>query len=150
MGVSAVVSSDSTLNLQHPDYVDWVYSPDGIYMYYPFLLESDGTWSVQVCTSIPQGYQIVGETCQQVIIEAGSNVVLFQVEKLGSPDPHMKVKIKAEHKGKSYDVDLDVPGKKSGQEDEEAPGKKKGQEDEEAPGKKKGQGNEGTDDKKKK
>ncbi len=121
MNGTVLITSNSTLNLQNPDYVDWIYSPDGIYMYYPFMLNSTSTWAVQICTSVPTGYQIVGSTCQNITTTPGSsNVVLFQVQKLGSPDPDMHVKIKATHKksGNELNLELDVPGKAKGHEKE--------------------------------
>jgi hypothetical protein len=57
------VYSGSYLEIIYPSYTVW---EEGVTDYlYPFILTGDTDWTVDVCASVPQGYQIVGDTTKQ-------------------------------------------------------------------------------------
>jgi len=66
---------------------------------------------VNVCLSVPAGYQVVAPgTCDQTLISNEAKVVEFTVNDIGSPKNfNAHASINVTHKGKKTKVDLDVP-----------------------------------------
>ncbi len=97
----------SILEILSPDYSLWM----GNQEVYPFILISDSDWTVDVCLDAPSGYKVVnGEPCTQVIMANEMKVIEFTVADVGSPEPNMKARIKAVHKGKTTNLKQDLKG----------------------------------------
>jgi len=108
-GGSKVVVTGSYLEIIYPEAAIW----EGTSSIYPFIFTSDSEWDVDICASLPEGYKIVGDQCQQVFVSGESKYVLFEGLEVGSPEPHMKAKLKIKHKGKPLrNIDLEIPGKR--------------------------------------
>jgi len=130
-GGSKKVLTGSYLEIISPDYATW---EDGVLEYvYPFIFTSDSDWDVDVCTEVPNGYDIVGvydvdgnlvttDDCVQSVVANETKVFAFEVADLESPKPHFKAKFKIKHHGKKHDFDLDTPGHRKGK---DKPGKDK-------------------------
>jgi len=118
-----MVYTGSYLEIVYPTFTLW---DEGQTKYvYPFVMKSDSDWSLDVCAAVPQGYQIVGvydidgalmasAACVQAMVAGETKVVAFEVVDLQSPPPHLKAKLKIKHKGKTYNDELDIPGKRKG------------------------------------
>jgi hypothetical protein len=100
----------SVLEITYPEYVEW----DGAEFLYPFIFTSDSDWEVDVCASVPQGYRIVGNPCVQVFLANETKVIFFDVEDVGSPEPHLRVRGHVKHRGRAQPLDLQVPGRRKG------------------------------------
>lgn len=96
----------SLLEITYPEQVEW----DGTDFLYPFIFTSDSDWDVDVCASVPQGYRIRGNPCEQLFVANETKVIFFDVEDIGSPEPRLQVRLKVRHQGKIKDLDLDIPG----------------------------------------
>jgi len=74
----------SELWIYEPQYVLW----NGTEEYYPFLFESDETWTVDLCLDPPEGYELAdAEACQYEIVAGEPTMILFRVLETGSvPD----------------------------------------------------------------
>jgi hypothetical protein len=98
----------SILEITYPDSVEW----DGTDFLYPFIFTSDSEWEVNLCGSVPQGYRIVGDPCLQVFLANETKVSFFEVEEIGSPEPHLGLRGHVKHHGKLKTLNLEVPGKR--------------------------------------
>jgi hypothetical protein len=126
------VVTGSYLEIISLDYAVW---EEGVTNYvYPFIFTADSDWDVDVCTEVPEGYDIVGAydadgvlvattECVQTLVANESKAVAFEVVDLQSPPPHVKAKFKIKHKGKVHKFGLDTPGHRKGK---DHPGKGKG------------------------
>ena len=86
----------SILEVIAPESAVW----EGISSIYPFVFTSDSNWSVDVCASVPTGYEIVGvydengtlvesSECVQTFVSGQSKAVAFEVVEIGSPEPSL-------------------------------------------------------------
>ena len=77
---------------------------------YPCILTGDTDWTVDVCASVPQGYQIVGvydidgtliasSNCMQTGVAGATTILAFEVRDLQSPPPHLTATLKSKHNG---------------------------------------------------
>jgi hypothetical protein len=93
-GGGRIVVTGSILEIIAPESAIW----EGAQSLYPFLFNADSTWTVDVCTTVPLGYEIVGvydehgqfhvgADCLQTIVAGEGVVVAFEVEDVGSPEP---------------------------------------------------------------
>jgi len=116
-----------------------VWHPELDTFLYPFIFISDSGWTVDVCTQVPQGYDIAGvydengvltatSECAQAFVAGETKVIAFEVEMTGSPPEWaMNTKIKAKGpNGKSQNVDIAVKSKASEHASERAKEKAKG------------------------
>ena len=121
-GGSKTVVTGSYLEIIYPDFAVWEDPAQGYV--YPFIITSDSDWTVDVCTQVPKGYEIVGvydengdlisdSRCTQTFVTGETKVVAFDVIEVGSPEPKLKAKLKLKHKGKVKTLELDVPGKRN-------------------------------------
>jgi len=110
-GSTARVVQGSYLEIISPEYTVW----SGSEYIYPFVFFSDSEWVVDVCMEVPEGYQIVEPgTCTQVLIAGQPFTANFILKDVGSPRPDVKVKLKLQHKGKTQNLNFDVPGRRKG------------------------------------
>ncbi|MBI2504645.1 MAG: ASPIC/UnbV domain-containing protein [Candidatus Latescibacteria bacterium] len=98
----------SVLEITYPDTVEW----DGMDFLYPFIFTSDSEWEVDICGSVPQGYRIVGDPCIQLFLANETKVSFFEVEEIGSPEPHLGLHGQVKHHGRTKALKLEVPGKR--------------------------------------
>jgi len=96
----------SLLEIIYPEQVEW----DGTEFLYPFIFTSDSDWEVDVCASVPQGYRIRGNPCEQLFVANETKVIFFDVEDIGSPEPRLQVRGRVKHHGRVTPLDFDVPG----------------------------------------
>jgi hypothetical protein len=86
-----------------------------------FILTGDTDWTVDVCTAVPQGYNIVGvydidgnmittNNCVQAGVVGETKVIAFEVLDLQSPPPHLTAKLKIHHKGKDRIDQFEIAG----------------------------------------
>jgi hypothetical protein len=113
----------SYLEILYPGYTVW---EEGVTDYvYPFILTGDTDWNVDVCTAVPQGYQIVGvydidgnmittNNCVQAGVAGETKVIAFEVLDLQSPPPHLSAKLKIRHKGKDRLDQFEIDGYRKG------------------------------------
>jgi len=113
----------SYLEVVYPTYTVW---DEGLTRYlYPFIMTSDSDWDLDVCASVPEGYNIVGvydadgnvmvtSNCVQALVAGETKVIAFDVVDLQSPPPHLKTKLKIRHKGKVTNTQIDIPGHRKG------------------------------------
>lgn len=131
-GGSKTVVTGSMLEIVYPDLAVWEASVSSYV--YPFIFTSDSNWTVDACAQIPTGYQIVGvydldgnllstNSCQQTFVQGETKVIAFQISEIGSPPPHVKLKLKLKGpNGKVRDLDLDVPGLRKGKDSRQSKG----------------------------
>ncbi|OHB05533.1 MAG: hypothetical protein A3B16_02400 [Candidatus Zambryskibacteria bacterium RIFCSPLOWO2_01_FULL_45_43] len=100
----------SMLEIVHPESMNWITTNAS----YPFMFTSDSDWTTDVCLTVPTGYQITGDSCQQTFVSGETKTVLFQVVETGSPKPDVKVKLKASRNGKTQSLDFTIPGDHNG------------------------------------
>ncbi|MFC1600018.1 right-handed parallel beta-helix repeat-containing protein [Patescibacteria group bacterium] len=68
----------------------WVFEPleviwEGTTEIYPFVFESDSDWTVDVCVSVPEGYEIVApEACVQTFVANEIKNIDFVVQEVGT------------------------------------------------------------------
>jgi hypothetical protein len=95
-GGSKIVVTGSILEVIAPDSSVW----EGTSSIYPFVFTSDSNWSVDVCASVPSGYNIVGvydengnlvpsSNCVQTFVSGQTITVAFEVVETGSPEPSL-------------------------------------------------------------
>ncbi len=109
----------SALTIIYP--TDAVWSADAMDFLYPFYLQSDSDWSVDVCSQVPTGYAVAGDydasgtfvantSCTQTGVANEIKTIAFDVAKTGSPkefDVIGKFKVKGPH-GKVEQFDIPV------------------------------------------
>jgi hypothetical protein len=117
------VYTGSYLEIIYPTFTVW---DEGQTKYlYPFIMNSDSEWTLDVCAAVPAGYQIVGvydadgnlvasSDCVQAGVAGETKIVAFEVVDLLSPPPRLTTKLKIKHKGKTVNDQLDIPGKRKG------------------------------------
>jgi VCBS repeat-containing protein len=98
----------SVLDITYPEEVEW----DGTEFLYPFIFTSDSDWEVDVCANVPEGYRVVGNPCVQLFVMNETKVIFFDVQEIGSPEPHLAVRGHVKHKGRTQPLNLDVKGKR--------------------------------------
>jgi hypothetical protein len=95
-GGSKMVVTGSILEIITPESAVW----EGTGSIYPFIFTSDSNWSVDVCASVPTGYEIVGvydangnlvesSECAQTFVSGETKAVAFEVVETGSPEPSL-------------------------------------------------------------
>jgi hypothetical protein len=95
-GGSKMVVMGSILEIIAPESAVW----EGVSSIYPFIFTSDSDWSVDVCASVPTGYEIVGvydangnlvesSECVQTFVSGEAKAVAFEVVEIGSPEPSL-------------------------------------------------------------
>jgi hypothetical protein len=84
----------SYLRVTYPDTALW---RDDVEEYtYPFVFSTDSSWDVDVCTKVPEGYEIAGvmnedgqivsnNSCAHTLVAGEDKVLLFRVVDVGSP-----------------------------------------------------------------
>jgi hypothetical protein len=120
-GGSKIVVTGSFLEIVHPDFAIWEDVADGYV--YPFVFTSDSAWTVDVCASVPTGYDIVGVydddgvfhssvDCLQTFVVNETRAVAFEVIETGSPEPRLftRLRVKGGHLGRQSRLRVDVPG----------------------------------------
>jgi hypothetical protein len=100
----------SVLEITYPEFVEW----DGTQFLYPFIFTSDSDWEVDVTGNIPQGYRIVGSPHVQFFMANETKVIFFDVVETGSPEPHLTVRGRVRHRGRTQPLSLEVPGRRKG------------------------------------
>jgi len=106
-GGSKIVVTGSYLEIIAPESAIW----EGTSSIYPFIFNSDADWTVDVCASVPTGYNIVGvydengnlistSQCVQTLVAGIVKIVAFQVAEVGSPEPSADFNLTLKHKGK--------------------------------------------------
>ena len=63
------------------------------------------------------GNLIATSDCIQTGVAGETKVIAFAVLDLQSPPPHLTAKLKIQHKGKTVNTQVDVPGKRKGKDD---------------------------------
>jgi len=119
-GGEKTVVTGSLLEIVYPAEALWDESWTNYH--YPFIFTSDSPWTVDVCASVPVGYEIVGvldengdiistNDCGQSFVSGETKVILFDVILTGSPPEWaLKARIKAKGpNGKVTNLNLDVP-----------------------------------------
>ena len=119
-GGSKTVVTGSLLEVIYPDIALW---ETGVNDYvYPFIMVSDSSWTVDVCSRVPRGYDIAGTydesgnlittaDCAQAFVAGEIKVIAFDVVQTGSPPEFaLNARIKAKGpSGKVSTLNLDVP-----------------------------------------
>ena len=116
-GGKMVVVTGSELDVAYPEYAVW----DAKEQLYPFVLTSAETWNVNVCLSVPAGYDIVGimdpdgnvittADCNQTLVAGTSTAIIFRILDIGSPEPNFLLSLNATHAGKNTKQDLKIEG----------------------------------------
>ena len=83
---------------------------------------------MDVCASVSVGDQSVGvydaagnltasSQCFQAGVAGDTTIVAFSVVDLQSPPPHLTAKLTIQHKGKTVNSQVDVPGHRKGKDD---------------------------------
>ena len=96
--------SGSDMTVTFPDYSVW----DTGTQLFPFVFTSDSDWTVDVCLSVPTGYNIQGVLddagnvvpstgCTQALIAGEPVTALFSVVDVGSPEPNFTFTIHTIH-----------------------------------------------------
>ncbi len=118
-GGKKVVVSGSELDIIYP--IDAVWDDGATSYVYPYIFTSADNWDVDVCSQVPQGYDIVGvydengnlvtdKDCYKTFVAGETKVVAFEVKLTGSPPEWaMNTKLTIKHKGKTTNLDLNVP-----------------------------------------
>ena len=106
---SKTVITGSILEIISPEYVIW----ENNETVYPFIFASDSNWTIDICISMPKGYEAVEGNCTQALVANETKEVLFKIIEVGSPEPEMLINIKTEHEGKLKTANLNVPGLRS-------------------------------------
>ena len=70
-----VLFDGSTLIVEYPESSVLVNGVD----VYPFIFTSDSEWATDICLSVPEGYQIVGEECTQIFVQNETRSVYFSL-----------------------------------------------------------------------
>lgn len=119
-GGKKMVVLGSQLDVIYP--LDAVWDEDTQNYLYPFIFVSDDNWTVDVCTHVPQGYDIVGvydengdlvasDNCYETFVSGETKVAAFDVVQTGSPPEwamNAKIRVKGPN-GKVQNLDLNVP-----------------------------------------
>jgi len=102
----AQVIKGSELSVFQPDEIIWTSGTE----IYPFLFISDSDWNVDVCLSVPTGYQIVSPgACGQTLVANEAKVFEFTVKDIGSPKNfNAHAKFTFTHKGKKQKFESDI------------------------------------------
>ena len=119
-GGKKTVVLGSKLDIISPIMAEW--DENSSSFIYPFIFISDDNWEVDVCSRVPQGYEIAGtydengnlvttDNCYQTFVSGETKVVAFDVVQTGSPPEwamNTKIKVKGPN-GRVHNLDLDVP-----------------------------------------
>jgi hypothetical protein len=115
-GGNKTVVTGSLLEIVAPDGAVW----ENDTSIYPFIFTSDSDWSVDVCQSVPHGYELVGvydengllsttSQCVQTVVASQRKVIAFEVRDVGSPEPSMKATVKVKDpRGRNTTKNVDV------------------------------------------
>jgi parallel beta-helix repeat protein len=96
----------SELLITQPEYMLW----DSTEEPYPFVLEGEGDWTVDISLYVPTGY-VVNQTTIKEYVSNGVKTVIFNVYKVGSPPPESDVVFNIQHKGKKIKLNDKIGGK---------------------------------------
>lgn len=100
-GGSKIVVEGSMLEIIAPESAIWETDRN----IYPFIFTSDSEWTVDICSQVPVGYEIVGvydemdnlistTDCAQTFVSGQTKVVAFEVLEVASPEPTFTATLK--------------------------------------------------------
>ncbi len=116
----------SQIDIDSVDYMVW----DGTEELYPFVFSSEQDWTVDVCMSVPQGYEVAGildldgevvdaTECLHTMVADEEKTFLFRVVDLESPEPNLTIAMNVErHGGELTKITKRVEGMRAWTEDE--------------------------------
>lgn len=115
-GFKTIVTG-SRLEIIHPEYTVW----QGKEELYPFIFSSEQSWSINICLSVPIGYQLVGvldineqilstTECLQTGVSNETKIFVYRLLEVASPEPNLSFHFTASHNDEVTTKEVAIEG----------------------------------------